>query len=187
MGRPKALVPWRGAPLIVHQAQSLAALGRELGAIVVVLGHAADAIRAALADALATLPGVSLVDNPRWPEGRSSSLEVGLGALRSTSPPHALAFGRGLFVAAVDQPLDASIILALAHAFAEGDEILQPTHAGRRGHPLLLAPAAAARLAHASSYPTGLRTIVASSRVRTLEVDSAIIHLDLNTPDDLAR
>lgn len=187
MGRPKALVPWRGTPLLVHQARSLAALGEELGGIVVVLGHAHEAIRAALADDLATVPGVTLVDNARWSLGRSSSLEIGLGALRSTSRPNALAFGRGLFVTAVDQPLDTSIILALAHAFTEGDEILQPSHAGRRGHPLLLAPAIASRLAHASSYPMGLRTIVHASHVRTLEVESATIHLDLNTPDDLAR
>ena len=42
MGRPKALLPWRGAPLVEYQAASLLAGGAS--EVVVVLGHEHEAV-----------------------------------------------------------------------------------------------------------------------------------------------
>jgi CTP:molybdopterin cytidylyltransferase MocA len=156
-----------------------------------VLGSEAGRIRAALAS-WPELARLTLVENPRWEEGRSTSFEVGVAALAERE---ALA---GLLVTAVDQPLEAAVLRALVSALdVPGarsalttpalDEVLVPSHAGRRGHPIVLAPDAIARLAEASHYPRGLRDIVIASRVREVAVSSASIHRDLNTPEDLVR
>ena len=170
MGRPKALVTLGGLPLLLHQARVLQAEPL-LDPIVAVLGSEAEAIARAVADWDTRL---DLVRNPRWPEGRSSSLEVGARAV-----PNDVA---GVLIVAVDQPLDPAVVRALLAA-GPADEVLVPIHAGRRGHPVLLPGALLAELARASRHPEGLRDIVRSARTRTIEVDSPRIHLDLNTPD----
>jgi CTP:molybdopterin cytidylyltransferase MocA len=72
-GMPKALVPWHGRLLVQHAAGTLAAAG--CTDVVVVLGAAADRVRAAAPD----LPRT--VENPDWATGLASSLRAGLAAL----------------------------------------------------------------------------------------------------------
>lgn len=183
MGRPKALVHWRGRPLLVHQIHVLAETCAEGTPIVAVLG----AHRAQIRDAMAAWPEsrrAILVDNPRWDEGRSATFEVGVAhfteLVSGPLPP--------LLVTAVDQPLEPAVVTRLIGAFDPASEVIVPVHGGRRGHPLVLAPRLVAELAHATRYPQGLRDIVrAAHAVREVEVDHAIIHADLNRPEDLGR
>ncbi|NGO73607.1 nucleotidyltransferase family protein, partial [Streptomyces boncukensis] len=73
-GRPKALLPYRGRPLVEHAVRVL----REGGCapVYVVLGAAAEEVWER-----ARLPGAVLVDNPGWPAGMGTSLRAGLAAL----------------------------------------------------------------------------------------------------------
>ena len=179
MGLPKALVPWAGAPLLVHQVRVLGSVGHKIE-VVAVVGCHEPLIRADHA-ARPELAELVLVDNPRWEEGRSTSLEVGARALRGCD---------AALVVAVDQPLEAEVVKALLAALTpRGDEadVVAPRFEGRRGHPLLVSAAVLAELEQASRHVMGLRDIVRAARVREVDVASASIHLDLNTPEDLAR
>lgn len=73
-GRPKALLPFRGRPLVEHAVRVV----REGGCapVLVVLGAAR-----AQALAEADLTGCTVVANPDWAEGMGTSLRAGLTAL----------------------------------------------------------------------------------------------------------
>jgi len=172
MGSPKALVPFGGVPLLLHQARVLEAAGVE--PIVVVLGSDAAMIAAQIAtwDTRG-----HVVMNDRWQQGRSTSLEAGAAAIGGGFD--------GLLVVAVDQPLDAEVVRALLAA-GPAPEVLIPSFAGRRGHPVVLPGALLSELTRASDHPEGLRDIVRGAAARTVEVATPQIHLDLNTPEDVA-
>ena len=74
MGRLKQLLPYRGKTLVEHAVEQ----GLEAGfsPVIVVVGAAAAAIRAALA-----AQPVGLVENPLWPLGMGSSIRTGIEAL----------------------------------------------------------------------------------------------------------
>jgi CTP:molybdopterin cytidylyltransferase MocA len=119
-GRPKALVPWRGRPLVEHAAATLAAGG--CGDVVIVLGAAADEVRAAV-------PGLPrTVDNPDWAAGIGSSLRAGLATLTGTAAVVLLADMPGVTAEAVRR----LVAVAAPDALAVGG------YGDRRGHPVLL-------------------------------------------------
>lgn len=177
MGSPKALAPFCGVPLLLHQLRVLEAEAA-IDPIVVVLGSEADALAAEIAG---WHTRAHVVVNARWQEGRSTSLEVGAAAI----PANATAV-LGVLVVAVDQPLERAVVRALLDA-GPGDSVTAPVFEGRRGHPVLLPGALLGELARASSHPQGLRDIVRAAATRLVEVASPRVLLDLNTPEDLAR
>lgn len=89
-GRPKALLPHRGRPLVEHAIGVLRAGG--CARVHVVLGARAEDVRDQ-----ASLAGCVLVDNPRWEEGMGSSLRAGLDSLADSG-------ARAALVSLVDQP-----------------------------------------------------------------------------------
>lgn len=75
LGRPKQLLDLEGKPLLQHAVDAADAAG--VGEIVLVVGHVADQIEAAI-----TLPAnARAVVNPDYATGQASSLRVGLGGL----------------------------------------------------------------------------------------------------------
>ena len=198
MGTPKALLTWRGRPLLEHQAGVLRASRVE--ECIVVLGRDADRLAPLVAARPGTPGRARVVRNPRPDLGRSSSVRAGLEAL--TSPAEAL-----LFVS-VDQPLDAEVVEALiaaaesqwrgvavgsAPAASAGPgappAVLIPTFEGRRGHPVLMHGALLPELLAVGEASAGLRGVIRArpDRVREIPCDSAGILIDLNTPEDAAR
>ena len=88
-------------------------------------------------------------------------------------------------VAAVDQPLETSVIETLLEHFVDGeDHCLKPALNGRGGHPIALSAERVARLQSASDYPMGLRSIIEEKGARMVTVASDAIFNDLNTPSD---
>src|SRR5450432_293545 len=73
-GRPKALLELGGVPLILRQLIALSGAG--VDEVVVVLGHHADAIEAAVRP----FP-ITLARNPQPDDGQASSVRIGLKAL----------------------------------------------------------------------------------------------------------
>jgi molybdenum cofactor cytidylyltransferase len=130
MGRPKQLLSVAGRPLLQHVLD--AAVAARLGTIVLVLGHAAAAIRAVLA-----VPAdgrVRVIVNTRYAAGQSTSLQAGLAAVPATAAAAAVMLG--------DQPaLDAAHIDTVLAAFAAAaTPIVRPVFAdGTPGHPVVLA------------------------------------------------
>ena len=104
-----------------------AALGSRARPVVVVLGHRADEVRAALAGR-----AVEYVTAENHAAGLSASLRAGISALPASVS--------GALVLLGDMPLvDAATLDALIDAYdpAVGRGIVQPTHDGRGGNPVL--------------------------------------------------
>jgi len=136
MGTPKALLPWRGQPLLRHQLHEIQKSAvREC---VVVLGSGADRLTGLCTQPLHPHWKSRAIINPRYREGKCASIIAGLTAL--CDRPDAV------LVAAVDQPLQHRVIDALLSAadreWDRGEAvtrrtILLPVFRGRRGHPAL--------------------------------------------------
>src|SRR5690606_3157120 len=125
--RTKQLLPWKGRPLLQHAIEQACAAG--LAEVLVVLGHDADRIRAAL-----TLPdGVRAVENPEYRSGQASSLRIALAAASPDAEAAVILMG--------DQPgMPAEAIRAVVEAAAsDGPSVLRASWQGRPGHPVLLA------------------------------------------------
>src|SRR5678815_5988702 len=107
-GPPKQLVPFRGTTMlgwVVDQAQRASALDE----VVVVLGRAADQLRAQV-----DFGAARVVENPVFGEGCSSSYRAGIGAINSASTAIMIILG--------DRPgITPEIIDRLAEAWRQQD------------------------------------------------------------------
>jgi molybdenum cofactor cytidylyltransferase len=172
MGRQKLTLPMAGGRPLVRLAveQVLAA---ELDEVVVVVGGDADAVAAALA----TLP-VRVVVNPRYAEGQSTSLRVGLDALRPGTDAAVVALG--------DQPLpDPDVIRRLVAAFrTTGRPIAVPVYRDGRGNPVLFGATLFGELRGVTGDQGGRGVITRDpARVVEVPVDMAM-PADIDTPED---
>ncbi|KAD4060248.1 NTP transferase domain-containing protein [Arthrobacter yangruifuii] len=128
LGRgPKALLPFRGRPLIEHQVRVLLAGG--CGTVVVVLGAGSAEVRTA-----ARLGNADVVVNPRWDLGMGSSYRCGVEAALGHDPGAVL-------VALVDQPGLNPAVVARVLAAGRPGRIAAAGYRGadgrlERGHPV---------------------------------------------------
>jgi len=177
MGQPKALLDWHGRPLVAYQARELAAVDA-VADIIVVTGHGPDAVR----DAVRDIPKVRTAHNARYRTGKVSSILTGLDAV---SPD-----ATGVLLLAVDQPRPAAVH---ARLIAERERtrapIALPTHAGRRGHPVLFAASLLPELRRIDEATLGIRAVLGRHAAEVLAVpfDDPDVLADLNTPEDIAR
>ena len=128
MGRNKLLLAFEGKALIAQAVDTL--LESEVDEIIVVLGHEADKVKAELQGRQ-----VTIVENPNYGQGMSTSIRVGLGAVSSGA--------RAIMIYLADQPLlEADDVNRLIRAFAEAREhnksIVVPFFRGKRGNPVIL-------------------------------------------------
>lgn len=124
LGRPKQLLDLGGEPVIRHTVRAL--LASRLSDLIVVVGHAANDV----ASALAGLP-VTVVANPSYADGQSTSVVAGLRVATSTADAVVFALG--------DQPeVQAEWVDALIERFSErGAPIVQPVYGTTPGNPVL--------------------------------------------------
>jgi len=122
MGRPKQLLPLGGRPALAWIVDILAA---RLDQVVVVLGHRAEEIAAAVADC-----GVTLAMNENYRQGMLSSVQCGLRAVVDVD--YLICLG--------DQPqLAGSVVEQVLQASTTADRgMVIPTYEGKRGHPIYL-------------------------------------------------
>lgn len=179
-GRPKALLPFRGRPLVEHAVEMLRAGG--CGPVHVVLGAAAAQVRGQ-----ADLTGCVIVENPRWESGMGSSLRAGLASLAGAAP-HPSAAVIGL----VDQPGVGARTVArvLAAAYARGDlvsALVSAMYEGRRGHPVLIGASRWAGVAAGAGEDRGARTYLRAHAEQTVLVECGDVGdpADIDTPGDL--
>ncbi|WP_018261281.1 nucleotidyltransferase family protein [Methylobacterium sp. WSM2598] len=170
---PKLLAPLDGVPLVRHAAE--AALRAGIGPVVAVLGHAEEAVRAALAGL-----DLVLVRNPAYAQGLSTSLRAGLAALPEAA--------EGAMILLGDMPrVPPALLAGLAAAFAGTDAAVVPVCAGRRGNPVLLNRRRLAAELAALTGDRGAGPLLAGRRdVREWPVEEAGILLDVDTPETLA-
>jgi molybdenum cofactor cytidylyltransferase len=86
LGQPKQLLPYRGSTLLGHSLATARACGFDQ--LVVALGAGADEVRARV-----DLTGATVVENPGFGAGCSSSLAVALGAVSPRAEALALLLG----------------------------------------------------------------------------------------------
>lgn len=124
---PKQLLPWQPGDTLAGRAVDIALRAAAIDEVIVVTGHQADAIQAALGDR-----PVRCVFNPDWQAGQSSSVAAGLQAL---SPDVCAA----VFVL-VDQPTvrPATIDLLVQRHRQTLAPVVAPIYqGGQRGNPVL--------------------------------------------------
>jgi molybdenum cofactor cytidylyltransferase len=119
----KLVAPFRGEPIVLHATRALAAA---VDSVIVVVGHEADAVTAAVAP---LAPAV--VRNPHWELGLATSIVHGVQAL----PPECEA----VVVTVGDQPeIDSQVVRSVVARWREtGDPIVSASYRGVRAHPVL--------------------------------------------------
>jgi molybdenum cofactor cytidylyltransferase len=180
-GRPKALLELGGVPLILRQLIALSGAG--VDELVVVLGHHADAVEAAVRQ----FP-ITLAHNPSPDDGQASSVRIGLQALSPKLD--------AVMVALADQPLiNEQDITALIGAFKKrGDAaMVVPRVLGEDGdsvpgNPVIFDAALREQwLAGSADLACRKWRQANPERVRWFDTDNRRYRIDIDTPEDLER
>lgn len=171
MGSPKALAEFQGRPLIEHVLAP--SWLRELGDVVVVLGHHAEVVHPVVEQL-----GYRHVVNPDPDRGRTGSVQVGLRALRPCV--------RAVFVQPVDCPIVSPETYAAVAAGLGSADVAIPSYRGKRGHPPLLSARIIPQIL-AAGPDEPLRDLLHGPGVdcHCVEVDDPGVLLNIDRPEDL--
>ncbi|GGC84848.1 nucleotidyltransferase family protein [Chelatococcus reniformis] len=184
MGSNKLLATYRDRPLVVHAIA--AALASPLQSVVVVTGHQAATVAAAIAAAMAggDLPDAAdrlrVVHNPRFADGLAASLQAGLAALGGDVD--------GAMVMLGDMPLVTPALVArllAAHAAHPEAAAIAPLIEGRRGNPVLMMRPLFPALATLVGDEGARRLLAGRADVVDVEIADPGAALDIDTPDAL--
>jgi len=173
-GQPKQLIEVEGKTLLRRVVD--AALDTDLRPVVVVVGANKDR----LTPELHGLP-ITLIDNPFWQQGLSSSVKTGLAGLYLTQR----SFDAVLFLL-TDQPFVSSGLLKqMVHVFNEtGKPLVACRYDGHLGVPALLSRDFVQELL-ALEGDRGARWLIEQNRERCAVVEFEAGRIDLDTPDDV--
>ncbi|MFJ9076102.1 NTP transferase domain-containing protein [Streptomyces sp. NPDC102278] len=175
-GRPKALLPHHGRPLVENAVRVLREAG--CGPLHVVLGASAAEVRER-----ADLTGCVVVDNPDWTEGMGSSLRVGLASLAGAGADAVL-------VSLVDQPgIGPAAVARVLAAYRSRASLAAAAYDGERGHPVLFGADRWADIARTATGDQGARVHLKrhAGEVTLVECGDVAEAFDIDTPPDLAR
>ena len=172
----KLLVEIDGMPMVRHAAQAMLAGGIE--DLVVVTGHQAPAIEAALS-------GLNLrfAHNPDFADGQSCSVAAGIAAMPASAS--------GALIALGDMPyLSADLVAEMVQDHARlGDHntrISFPVYDGRRGNPVLWGSGFFKALQDLTGDIGGREILAAHpAAVNSITWRDDSIHRDIDNPDDM--
>ncbi len=175
MGRSKPLIRLRDLPLLRHVIDHLKE--STVDDIVVVLGYDSAAIRQAV-----SLEDVSVVENPEYAKGMSTSIRAGLRAVKDDA--------EAALIVLADQPLISSkTVNRLVDFFRDRKPaIVVPAFRGFRGNPVLIARRLFPEMSRITG-DIGCRAIFDDhpADIETVEVDDPGVLIDIDTPEDLER
>lgn len=160
---PKQLAPLDGAPLLEHALAAVAGVDPR----VVVLGHAADEIIAAV-----DLHGARPVVCREWEEGQAASLRCGIAAVGDVD---------AALIVLGDQP---GLTSAAVAAILAAGPTARATYDGAPGHPVLLGRDLLARAGELRG-DTGFRGLLGGTR--EVELGDLADPADIDTREELAR
>ncbi len=136
-GQHKLLLPLGDRPVLAHVLD--AALASQARPIILVLGHQAAQVRAHLATYTGN-PEISILDNPDYTQGMSTSMKLGIQALINYGYRNCEEgeVNSALFLTG-DQPLlTGQIIDSIIKEYRRsGKRIVAPLYRGQRGNPVL--------------------------------------------------
>src|SRR5262245_23705412 len=172
-GRHKLLLPYQRR-MIVDWGLGAAAASRA-DPIIIVLGHEAEQVDAALQAERWFLA----IHNPWYVDGMSTSLRIGLAATPNDVD--------GAIILLGDQPLITPEIInaMIAESARDPDAIIAASYQGRRGNPVLFPRQYFAEL-EAITGDEGGRSALARhpERVRLVEIADALAGFDVDTPEE---
>jgi molybdenum cofactor cytidylyltransferase len=175
MAQPKQLMLLGEQPMVRRVTEAVCDAG--LSQVVVVVGAHAEKVR----QALIGLPA-DVVVNEAWAEGMSTSLRVGLQALRPEI--------QAAFVVLADQPaLTPGLLRQLAdHYRTTAAPIVAPFFQGQRGNPVLFTRSLFPELL-ALEGDQGARALLVqhSEQVECVELDDPAVILDVDTDQDYEK
>jgi len=172
MGRLKQVLPCRGE-LLVHRAARVA-LEAELAPVIVVVGAEAERVSQAVAD----LP-VRAVYNPRWAEGQSTSVRIGIASLPKSA--------NGAIFLPADQPfITAELLRALVEGLRSGAQVVAPEVEEHITSPVLFSAALFGELA-AVEGDRGGRALFRRYPPFLVHWHDPRLAIDIDSPEDYAR
>jgi molybdenum cofactor cytidylyltransferase/nicotine blue oxidoreductase len=167
-GGTKQLAELDGRPLLSYALGAVAGITPR----VVVLGHAADEILAAV-----DLQGAEPVVCAGWAEGQAASLRCGITALGDVS---------AAVITLGDQPFITPQVIAAVVDRLAGHDAVRATYDGRPGHPVVLARPLLDRV-HELRGDAGFRDLLSGPGVRLFEAAHLCDPTDIDTREELAR
>ncbi len=169
-GSPKLLLQWQGQPLIQRVCQ--VALDSKLEPIYVVTGATDSIVRPLLSD----FP-LTILHNPHWQEGQSTSLKTGIEALDGSIA--------AVVVFLADQPqVCVSLVQSLVDTYrSEPSPIIAPWVDKRFGNPVLLDRITFAELLTLHG-DRGARVVFDRFTVKAIEWNDPFLFMDIDTPQD---
>ena len=167
----KLLLPIHGVPMIRHMVDVYSTVTQ--APILVVTGHQADAVEAALEGC-----DVTTVHNPDFESGQQTSVVCGLKAATGAGP---ILIGLGDQPALTSQDLEA---LLSAHHAADPARISIPLYEDRRGNPIVIPAALRGRLLEDKRSP-GCKTFTRAhpEHVQFHPMPSPGFYTDIDTPE----
>ena len=172
MGSAKVTLEWEGKPMILRAVGAAREAG--LWSITVVIGAYGELVREALRG-----DPVEIVENEAWEEGQSSSVKVGLNAVRDRA--------EAVVFLLADMPLvDGDLVKALVNEHRKTlAPIIAPWVGGRRGNPILF-DATTYHAMEGLSGDQGARSLTRQFPISRIDWDERAL-IDLDTPEDLKR
>jgi molybdenum cofactor cytidylyltransferase len=176
MGGPnKLLEEWNGQPIIRTTVENV--LASSASPVLVVTGHQADSVRAALSGL-----SVTFVSNPDFAKGLSTSVRAGIAAVPAASDGAIICLGDmpGISTAIIDR-----LIAALEPS--TGALAIMPTFGGERGNPIVWARRFFPDLLRLEG-DAGARALLRAHAEGVVEVPVAsdAVTFDVDTPEALA-
>ena len=172
MGAQKLLLPVRGRPMVRWAVD--AAVASKAERTIVVLGHEAVAVGAALEGSSATI-----TVNRDYRAGMSSSLQAGLRAVGDSCAAAIVLLG--------DQPYVTTALLdGLIDRFAAtGASVVRPAVAGRPANPVLLSSALFPELLEQRGDVGGREVVERhAGEVSLVSLDDQRVCIDIDSPED---
>jgi molybdenum cofactor cytidylyltransferase len=176
----KLILPLAGHPVLAHVVK--ATLNSQARPVVLVLGHQAAEVRACIHSDLET-GQLTVVENPDYHLGMSTSMQVGLRSLLSLShdyknDPTGVIFLLG------DQPMISASIIdrLLAYREGTGKRIVLPLYQGQRGNPVVFSLELSDELMQVSGDEGGRSLLKRHpEEVAMLEMGELAANIDVDT------
>jgi molybdenum cofactor cytidylyltransferase len=166
MGRPKALLVWKGETFVARLLRLFAEAG--CASVTVVVGAHADLIGSQLPI------GTRVIHHNGWAKGMRSSLRAGVEPLPAGP----------VLLTHVDRPLvDPVTLLTLLSGAIERPRV--PYFEGQPGHPVVLPQSLRPRLL--APDDASLREILAVAHTEPISVTDPGVLVNINSPEDFDR
>src|SRR6266581_7157571 len=182
-GHHKLLLPLDDRPVLAHVID--ATLASQARPILIVLGHHADQVRRKIAT-YATHPDITLIENPDYLQGMSTSMRSGLQTIISHGYRKFKAWQvvDSALILLGDQPLITPRIIDTLISIWQttGKRIVAPLYDGKRGNPILFANSLFSELLEVSGDEGG-RSVVERHRneIATVEMGNPLANIDVDT------